>query len=297
MDLEALKTVALVARHGSFAAVSRVLDVDPSSVSRLVAGVETELGLRLFQRTTRTLSVTEEGAAYLARIEPLLEEFDHAQDMARDAARQPAGTLRMTASVAFAHECIVPHLGSFTAKYPEMALELLPTDANMDLAGNAIDLAIRLAPMPSGDVISTRLMSTRYVVCAAPEYLAAHPKLESPTDLANHPCLRFALPHYRMRWRFRRPGSDPVEVDVSGPMIIANALSLRRATVAGFGPALLADWLIASDLAEGRLVSVFPDWDCTATEFDTAAWALYPSRTYLPQKVRVMIDFLRGKLS
>lgn len=296
MDIESLKLVSLVARQGSFAAASRVQSVDPSSVSRTVAAVEAELGLRLFQRSTRSLSVTEEGEAYLARLVPLLEELDQAQDEAREVSRRPAGKLRMTTSVAFAHKCVVPHLADFIVRYPDVSLEILPSDANLDLAANSIDLAIRLAPEPAGDLISTKLMDTSYRVVASLEYLEGSAPLSVPTDLQNHNCLRFALPEFRTRWRFRSAGQNPIEVPVSGNVIIANALSLRRAALDGLGPALLADWLIKDDIAAGVLVDVFQDIECTATEFDTAAWVLYPSRSYLPRKVRVTIDFLRDAL-
>jgi DNA-binding transcriptional LysR family regulator len=296
METDALKTVVLVAQHGSFAAAARVLNVDPSSVSRLVASTEAALGLRLFQRTTRSLTITEEGETYLRRITPLLEELDHAREEAGRLRRAPSGALRLTASVAFAHECILPHLAAFHTAYPDIAVELLPTDANLDLLANGIDLAIRLAAAPEGDLISTRLMRTRYHVCASPDYLARHGPIEAPEALAERTCLRFALPDYRTRWRFRRGEAAPFEVAVQGWIVIANALSLRQAARDGLGPALLADWLVGRDLASGRLIDLFPNHDCTATEFDTAAWALYASRSFTPQKVRVAIDFFRGKL-
>lgn len=296
MEIEALRTVALVAQQGSFAAAARVLNLDPSSVSRTVAGAEAALGLRLFQRTTRSLTVTEEGEVFLRRIVPLLDEFDHAREAAAQAQAAPSGTLRLTASVAFAHVCIVPHLGAFHAKYPDVSVELLPTDANLDIAANGIDIAIRLAAAPKGDLISTRLLATRYRVCAAPAYLERQGPIDTPEELSGHDCLRFALPEFRTRWRFRLGDGAPFDVPVSGHMVIASALSLRRAALDGLGPVLLADWLVGKDIASGRLVDLFPDHDCTATEFDTGAWALYLSRAYLPRKVRVMIDFLRQKL-
>lgn len=285
--------VALVAQQGSFAAAARLLDLDPSSVSRRVANTEAALGLRIFQRSTRTLSVTDEGESYLRRIVPLLDEFEHARELARRSRVEPTGTLRLTASVAFAHECLVPLLGDFNRRYPEVSLELLPTDANLDISASAIDLAVRLAPAPTGDLISTHLATTRYLVCASPAYIDAHGPIEEPKDLSGRDCLRFALPEFRTRWRFRDEAGQVSEVPVSGRMVIANALSLRRAAQDGLGPALLADWLVSEDVREGSLVDLFPDYDCTATEFDTAAWLLYPSRSFLPQKVRVMIDFLR----
>lgn len=297
MDLEALRIVALVARHGSFASAARALNVDPSSISRSVANTEAALGLRLFQRTTRSLSVTEEGEIYLNRVVPLLEELESAQEAASRVRQSPAGTLRVTASVAFAHHCIVPFLAEFRARYPEMTVELLPSDANLDIAAEGIDLAIRLAAAPKGDLVSTRLIATRYLVCAAPDYLAREGVIAEPSELSKRDCLRFALPEYRTRWRFRPANGAPFEVPVSGSLVIANALSLRRAALAGLGPVLLADWLIGKDLQEGRLIELFPDHDCTATEFDTGAYALYPSRSYLPRRTRAMIDFLREKLA
>ena len=297
MDINLLKMVALVAQQGSFASAARVMNVDPSSVSRAVANAEAELGLRLFQRTTRTLTVTEEGEEYLRRITPLLEELEHAREAATQSLRRPTGTLKMTASVAFAHECIVPFLGRFHGRYPEVSVELLPTDANLDVAANGRDLAIRLAAEPSGDLISTRLLRTRYAVCASPDYLINHAPIVSPQDLTKHNCLRFALPDFRTRWRFRQTDGDAIEIPVTGHTIIANALSLRRAAREGLGPVLLADWLVGRDIADGRLVNLFPDYECTATEFDTGAWALYPSRSFLPRKVRAMIDFLREVLA
>lgn len=296
METETIRTVALVARHGSFAAAARVLNIDPSTVSRLVSQAETALGLRLFQRSTRHLSITEEGALYLHRVEPLLDELDQAREDAAGSGAVANGTLRMTASVAFAHECIVPHLRRFREAYPDVAIELIPTDANLDIRAEGIDLAVRLAAAPGGDLISTRLITTRYRVCAAPAYLAQHPPPATPADLSAHDCLRFALPEYRTRWVFRRGADAPFEVPISGRIIIASALSLRAAALDSLGPALLADWLVGEDIASGRLVDMFPDYGCTATDFDTGAWALYPSRSFLPGKVRAMIDFLRVTL-
>lgn len=296
MDLNALHILTLVARHGSFASAARALDMDPSSVSRTVTQVETELGVRLFQRSTRALQETEEGAAFLSHIGPLLDGFDQATEAVRQISQTPSGRLKMTASVSFAQICVVPHLPEFLGLYPEIELELVPSDTNLDLIADGIDLAIRLAPAPKGDLISTKLRATRYVVCAAPGYLSTHPGLSTPGDLEHHDCLCFALPNYRTQWRFRRDGQDWA-VPIKGRLVMSNALALRQAALDGLGPALMPDWLVDGDIATGALTNLFPDHDCTATEFDTGAWALYPSRAYLPQKVRVMIDFLRAKLA
>jgi DNA-binding transcriptional LysR family regulator len=157
-----------VSRRGSFTAVARGRGIDPSSVSRAVAALERELGVRLFERTTRALAPTEAGRLYLARVAPLLEEFDRASDEARSARADPVGALRLTASVAFGQVCLVPLLPAFRGAFPRLGLELLLTDANLDLVADRVDLAVRLAPSFRADVIGTKLFPTRYRVCASP---------------------------------------------------------------------------------------------------------------------------------
>lgn len=296
MDLDDFKLLHLVARQGSFAAAARVMAVDPSAVSRNVAAIEAKLGLRVFQRSTRQLNISEEGAVLLARTAPLLEDFDRALDQARTARRAPSGRLRVTASVAFGEVCLLPHLGDFRAAYPEITLELMLSDANVDLLADGVDLAVRLAPAPDGDFITTRLYRTRYLVCASPDYLDRVGAPPTPQDLAHHDCLRMTRPYHAAQWLFRDASDKVTEVAVAGSLTISNALALRSAARQGLGPALLADWLIAEDLANGSLVDLFPDQQATATGFETAAWLLYPSRSYLPAKTRVMVDFLKSTL-
>ncbi|EAV42604.1 LysR family transcriptional regulatory protein [Stappia aggregata IAM 12614] len=295
MDLQALKTILLVRDLGSLAAAARALDLDASNVSRTVSSVERELGQRLFQRSTRKLSLTEAGEAYLQRVAPLVEEIEAANEDIAARSRQPRGILRMTASVAFVLEGIVPLLPKFQELYPDISIELFPSDSNLDLLAEGLDLAIRLAAAPKGDLISTKLLQTRYRVVASPGYLSGEGHPEAPGDLSVRNCLCFALPDFRNAWRFRLGDDAPFDVDVSGRTTIASALALREAARLGLGPALLADWLIGNDLKEGKLVDLFPAYACAPANFETAAWILYPSRAYLPLKVRVMIDFLKAE--
>lgn len=295
MDLDDLNLVVAVARAGSFAAVARSRELDPSSVSRAVAAVEQRLGLRLFQRTTRRLSLTEAGEAYLTRVQPLLEELDQARDAAQATRHGPLGTLRVTASVTFGQRCLVPLLPEFRRVFPQLGLELLLTDANLDLVAERVDLAIRLGPAPTGDLIGRKLFDTHYRVCAGASYMRGDLPAE-PGDLARHDCLLFLLPDFRGRWRFRDAGGLVTEVPVRGEVAISNAMALRDCALAGLGPALLADWLIDEDLARGALVDLFPAYEVTATDFATAAWLLYPSRRFLPRKVVLASEFLQRHL-
>lgn len=295
MDTNTLRTLVVVAEQGSFAAAARALSVDPSFISRAVAQAEAHLGVRLFERTTRSLAPTEAGEAYLARILPHLDGLDEAREAARGAARSPRGRLRLSASVAFGQVCLLPLVPAFRAAYPDLSLDLVLTDATVDLVGEGIDIAIRLGPMPPADVIATRLRDTQYRVVAAPQYLATASRPGKPQDLSDHPCLCYTLDALRPAWRFRK-GDTTGRVAVTGPLAISNPLGLRDAARAGLGPALLADWLVAEDLGRGHLIDLFPDHDWTPTRFGTAAWLLHPSRSRLAAKTRAGLDFLQDRL-
>ncbi len=295
MELGHLAILLDVARRGGFAPAARLNDLDPSTVSRIVAGIESELGARLFHRSTRTLTPTEAGARFLARAEAIVETMAAARDEARSASDALDGALRLTASVAFGQRMIAPLLPALRDAHPALRLELLFTDARLDLVADRVDLAVRLGPEMAGDLVAAKLRATRYRVVASPDYLRAAP-LATPADLAGRSCLLLDLPAFRERWRFRDADGAALEIPVSGELVISSALALHDAAVAGLGPALLADWLIADALADGRLVDVFPAHAATATRFDTAAWIVYPARTFLPRKTRAAIDFFRARL-
>lgn len=296
MDVNALQLFVEVAQCLSFSEVARRRRIEPSSVSRSVALIESELGVRLFHRTTRKLSLTETGALYLARIEPLVMQLDDARQEVKSVGRSPTGTVRLSASVAFGQLCIVPLLAEFSQRHPGLTLELLLNDANTDLVRDQVDLAVRLAPGIDTNVIVSKLFDTRYRVVASPDWLAAN-ALSEPDGLRRHSVLRFTLAGFRDRWLFRNASGEVIAVPVDGKLLISSALGLREAALAGLGPALLADWMTEGDFRNGRLVDCFPDLRATATEFDTAAWLIYPSRSFLPAKVRVTIDFLREQLA
>lgn len=298
MNIFTLTLLVDVARLGSFAAVARDRDVDPSIISRTVASAEAELGVRLFERTTRRIAITESGAKFLSRMAPLLGEFEAAREEARDMSARPSGTVRVTASIAFSQICIVPLLRDFREFYPDLAVDLIASDGQLDLVDNNIDIAIRLGPSPQIDVIGTKLCSTRYRVCVAPDYQQDPAfRLNSPRDLTQRDCLRQSLPEYQTRWIFRDSDGLETPVPVTGSLRVSNAIALRDCAEMGLGPALLVDWLTAAARRDGRLVDPFPDHTVYASSAETGIWILYPSRQYLPLKTRVTIDFLKARLA
>ncbi|MEM1292325.1 MAG: LysR family transcriptional regulator [Cyanobacteria bacterium P01_H01_bin.162] len=296
MDVSTLQLFVEVVRQGSFAAVARDRRLDPSSVSRAIANLEKELGVRLLQRTTRQLSPTEAGLIYFERVEPLVEELQQALAVTTDISQQPKGQLRVTASVSFGLTCIVPLLPQLSAQYPDLTVDLLLTDAVVDLLAERVDLAVRLGRLADSTLMAQRLMPTRYSVCASPAYLSRAAPLQQPQDVEHHNCLLFPLAGFRSRWRFQDHDGRLTEVAVSGRTMISSAIALQQCAIAGMGLALLPHWLIEANIQRGDLVRVLPEYAVTATDFNTAAWLVYPSRAYVPRKVRAFIDFLKTAL-
>lgn len=299
MDLAHLRTFVEVVRQGSFAGAARALDLDPSKVTRAVAALEAELGVRLLQRSTRRTTLTEGGASYLSRIGPLLSELDLAAEQLRSGSRELRGLVRLTATVAFGQAVLVPMLATLHARHPALEVELVFSDAVLDLVAHRIDLALRLGPSVDGSLVGHRLRDLRYRVVASPGYLHQHGRPKDPADLARADCLRFPIPGFRTRWCFRaEPGGRVQEVAVGGWLVASPALVLRQAALDGLGLALLSDWLVGEDLRTGRLVDVFPHLEATATHFDSAVWLLATARSQqLPLRVRAVRDLLLEKLA
>jgi DNA-binding transcriptional LysR family regulator len=296
MDMRHLKVVIEVVRQGSFAGAARHLDLTPSAVTRAVAALEAALGARLLQRTTRKVALTEAGAAYLDRVRPLLEELDRAGDELHASTGQVRGVVRVTASVAYGQTVLVPLLPALHAAHPALEVDLLLSDAVVDLVSQHIDVALRLGPAVDSSLVGMRLRSVRHRVCASPAYLRRHGRPRTPADLARCDCLRFALPGYRTQWTLREREGQTEVVAVRGWLVMSTALALHRATLDGLGPALLGDWLVDGDIAAGRLIDLFPEHEVTATNFDSAVWLLYASRDHTPQRVRAFVDFVKGRL-
>ncbi|MDQ2077981.1 LysR family transcriptional regulator [Marinimicrobium sp. ABcell2] len=293
MDIGNLQLLIQVVETGSFTGAARRLGADPSQVSRSIAGLERELGIRLFHRSTRKIALTTAGAAYVERLSPLLEELQLAGEAAREQQSQPTGRLTFTASTAFGQTCVLPYMAEFQERYPEIQLDLRFTDAVLDIISEQIDLACRLTSSADPNLVGKKLFPTCFWVCASPAYLQKAGTPQHPQDLADHKVLAMNLPGYRERWLFQSTKNDSVcKVPLHPAVLVSNALALREAALQGLGITLLASWLAEGPLRSGELVSLFPGYRCTASDFQSAAWLLYPSRLYIPAKTRAMVDFL-----
>lgn len=296
MDLETLQIFVAVVRRGSFSAVAVDRGVAPSSISRAVESLERHLGVRLFQRTTRRVSSTEAGAAYFERIEPVVEEMGRARTAIADLSAAPRGTLRLTASVSFGLTCVTPLLARFAEAQPDLQVDLLLTDAVIDLTAERVDLALRHGPLADSSLVARKLRPSTYALCASPDYLRRHGRPETPADLRGHACLAFAAAGFRARWLLRKRGDAIEEVSFRPRLVMNNGLGLKRCALDGAGIVLLSDWLVGEELRRGELVPVLADHEAAPTTFDPAIWIVYPSRLYVPRKVTAFVEFLEAAL-
>ncbi|MBK5395954.1 LysR family transcriptional regulator [Pseudomonas sp. TH39(2020)] len=292
MNHEHLRVLVEIARLGSFSQVAKQRDLDPSAVSRIVQSVERDLGVRLFQRSTRQVSLTEAGGTYLARIAHLLEELDAASDEVKSAEQRPSGILKVTASVAFGQACLVPLVPEFIEMYPDVQLELLLTDTNVDLIAERVDLALRVSPHMAQDMVRLKWFDAAYTVCVAPSYIRNHPTVSVVEDLANHRHVLFGYPQPQSLWIVTDEGGVEHRISAQAAVVSSSGLAQRELAISGVGPALMPIWLAAPALKSGALVELLPHCSITPSNFSGAAWLLYPNRKFLPSRTRVMLDFL-----
>jgi DNA-binding transcriptional LysR family regulator len=290
MNLEAVQTFVLVVQRGSFAAAARARRLAPSSVSRTVGDLEDELGIRLFQRTTRRLSLTEAGERYLAQVAPLLEEFERAQNEARDISTKARGVVRVAVPRPFAQIHLRRWLPPFLEAESSIEVEFVLEAGYTDLVSERIDVAIRLGQVGSLGLVAKKLCDMPRVVVASRARVAGASL--KPEAMAREPCLVFPHEAFTGVWRFRDGRGVTREVRPKARVTAADGIFLRDLALAGAGYALIPRWLCAEELTKGTLIDVFPRYQVTATEFDAAVWLVYPSRAYLPLKVRVFVDFV-----
>ncbi|KXI27336.1 LysR family transcriptional regulator [Paraglaciecola hydrolytica] len=296
MDLNNIQLFVDVMRRNSFAEVARMRNIDPSSVSRSIRKLEETLGFRLLQRTTRKLSPTEAGKSYFTQVEGLVATFLKAGEQALDLSNEPIGNLRVAACTSFGQKILVPLLSVMRKKYPKLVIDLVLADNQVDIVEQQIDVAIRFGKKPSDDFICLELAPRKFIVCASPAFIKANKISKNPLCLSELECLRFSIPGYRDAWKFRQAQQKDLAVAVNGHLLISHGLTMTASTVAGLGVSLLPDWACRDELADGRLVNLFPDYECAAADFDTSTWLVYPSRDYMPLKLSAFIDCLKTEI-
>ncbi len=279
-----------VVQAGSLSGAARELGVSPAVVSRTLAALEASLGVRLVNRTTRSLHLTDEGASYYETCLRILAEIDEA-DAAVSARRvEPQGVLKVALPASFGHKHIAPLIPRFAERYPKIELALSLSDRSINLIEEGFDLAIRIAELKDSSLAARKLAPNRRVVCASPAYLRQHSAPQTPQDLAGHNCLVTTWEHgFAMTWEYKSPVGKRSSVRVTGRYACDNWEVLREWAVAGLGVALKSTWDVRKHLEDGSLVPLLPGYDFGT---DVSIYAVYPHRRHLPAKTRVFIDFL-----
>lgn len=278
---------------GSFAAAGDALGLTPSAVSKIVTRTEKRLGVQLMTRSTRQLALTAEGAIFLARAREILTAIEDAEAEVARAVSKPSGRLRISCGTAFGNHLLLPALGEFRGRYPDIHIELGSTDRVVDLIGEQIDVAIRTGALGDSTLVARKICESRRVICASPAYLARHGTPKVPADLARHNCMAVSgMPHLHA-WPFVTPEGIN-RLAVNGDFIADSADALRAMAISGQGIIRLARFLVAADIAAGRLVQILEDHEHPET-FPISA-VMPPGRHRAP-RVRAFVDFLVEKFS
>ncbi len=289
--IDAMRVFVAVVERNGFSAAAEALDMSTAAVTRQIAALEKRLSARLLNRTTRRVSPTSTGAAYYQRCVQLLAEFDDLEASVGAQALQPSGRLRINAPVSYGIARLAALLPGYSARYPQVQLDLSLSDRVVDMVEEGFDLAIRIARQPAASLIARPLAQARILLCAAPAYLARRGAPATPQALADHDFLSYSYAAGGDSWRLQGAHGE-VDVTVAPRMHANNGEVLREAAIAGMGIIAQPDFIIGDALADGRLVPVLPDWQVPPIGIH----AVYPSRSHLAPKVRSFIDYLVEQL-
>ncbi len=291
--LSNVSVLAAVVEGGSFARAAEVLGLTPSGVSRAIARLEARIGVRLLDRTTRSLHLTDEGRLLYANINPLVLGIEDAVTRTAGSAGSVRGRLRVNTDAFTSRLLLSPHIGRFLDLYAELSLELIARDQLGDLVAEGFDIAVRFGEPPSSSLVARKLLDTRIVTVATPSYLKRHGRPAKPADLANHVCIqvRSPLTGQPFPWEFQR-GRRVIEVPTSGRLLLTDVGTILGTCLSGVGVAQIKALGIQELLDDGKLIDLFPDWP----DERFPLYALYPSRHLPAAKVRAFIDFVMAAI-
>jgi DNA-binding transcriptional LysR family regulator len=286
--LSGVTVLAAVIEAGTIVRAAEALGLTSSGVSRAVSRLEARVGVRLLDRTTRSLSLTDEGRRFYERVGPHLAGIEEAAIEASGSANIVRGRLRINVDPFFSRIVLAARLATFLARYPQVKLELIMRDSVGDLVADGFDLALRFGDPPPGSLVARKLIETRILTVAAPAYIAAHGRPKHPSDLAAHACIDFydAAHGRAYDWEFRR-GAEVLPVKFESRLLLSDSGSMLGACEAGAGIAQIMDLGTRHLLESGALVELFPDWPGEVFPL----YAVYPSRQHRAAKVRAFIDF------
>ncbi|AKA25172.1 LysR family transcriptional regulator [Pseudomonas chlororaphis] len=290
--LECMRAFVVTVDANGFAAAARAMDVPRSKVSKQIQALEDAIGVQLLQRTTRSLHLTEAGTEYYESAREVLASVDEAEQRARDGIGELRGVLRVNAPMSFGLRCLGPLVPLFHEQQPNIELQLVLSDQQVDPVRGGFDVTIRIASLADSSMVARLLAPAPRIMVAAPAYLERAGTPQTPRDLAAHQCLNYGYLQSGVSLQLSN-GKDTQRVHVTGPLHANNGDLLAQAAEAGMGIALLPDFIVAEALAAGRLVPVLCEWQAPPISIH----AVYPSARRVPQKTRAFIDFLIAHLA
>jgi len=288
--LNDLTAFAAIAAHRSFRKAADELGLSPSTLSHMMRALERNMGVRLLNRTTRSVSPTEAGARLLTRLQPVLRDFDLALDEVNEFRNRPSGALRLNVSEPAARLLLRAVVPEFLARYPEMTLDIVTENKLVDIVATGFDAGVRLGESVPQDMIAVRFGGpVRFVAVASPAYLARHPAPQTPDDLKDHACLRIRMPSGKLyRWEFERHGQE-LAIDVPGALTLDHIGLMAEAARGGMGIAYVPDREARPHIEAGTLVAVLEEW-CPAIP---GLFLYYPGGRHVPAGLRAFIDMLK----
>ncbi|MGW8462282.1 LysR family transcriptional regulator [Pseudomonas sp. CLCA07] len=288
--LAAMETFVYVVETGSFSAAARRLNIGQPAVSKAIAQLESRLAVRLLLRSTRGLTPTEAGLAFFERSKRALEEADEADNAARGAASELTGNLRICAAVTFGRIHIVPHLGPFLEQNPNLNIDLILDDRNINLVEKGVDIALRMGALSDSGLTARKIAECRRVVLGTPAYFEKHGEPTCPADLSKHQAVVYALGG-GANWQFRN-ASEEQSVIINGRIRVSAAEGLREAVLAHLGLTMASEWMFAPELASGAVREVMKGWTLPNQDL----WAVFPTGRMASAKARAFVEYVQGLL-
>ncbi|QUM79500.1 LysR family transcriptional regulator [Moritella sp. 5] len=283
-----------VVETGSISAASRVFDVQPSSISRQLAALEKELGIRLLNRTTRNIGLTEAGSTYYEYSQRIIAELDEANRVVNDLQKEPQGTLKLSMTVGFGESCILPLIPKFKKKYPKIKVQLELSERVIDLVEDNVDIAIRSGRLPDSNLIARKLLDNDFILCASPEYITEHGTPSSPDTLTKFDCITYGYSGWR-DWFLME--DKPIKLTIVDHLTVNSVNGQKQLLLNHAGFALMPRWAINNELKNNKLVHILPEFVLSPYDSISSTYALYLKRDLISPKISVFLDFIKKNLS
>ncbi|VTU28538.1 D-malate degradation protein R [Variovorax sp. SRS16] len=294
--LDSLRIFVITLKKGSLSAAARSLSLSPATISRRISALEEELGVQLVDRTSRNLKVTEAGQAFLERAEVVLEAMAEAEEAARKSKLVPEGRLRIHSRTQIGQRVIAPLLPRFAERYRDVRVEFELSEHPVNLVEQDFDIDIRTGESNDSSFVIKRLLSSEEVLVASPSFVKAHPRIRHPSDLPNLKCLTYRRERESTTWKYIDEQAEQQVLPIEGVLSSNNGEVLRIAAIGGMGIALLSEPTVRSNIGDGSLVRLLPEYRLAVRGFSNGIYAVFRQSRTLPLKVRAFVDFMAEAL-